>query len=174
MTTTRIPLHSTPMTKWLSAEQQAVWRAYIVGSTLLNDTLDRELRQAHGISLAEYEVLVRLSESPGHAMRMARLADSLSHSRSRVTHTIKRMQRLGLVERCAAEGDGRGVQARMTEQGHQLLVEAAPTHVTGVRAHFVDLASAADYAATGRLMDAVCDHLMSDNPEYCEMDIRED
>ncbi len=162
------------MTNWLSAEQQAVWRAYIVGSTLLNDTLDRELRQAHGLSLAEYEVLVRLSESPDHAMRMAHLADSLSHSRSRVTHTIKRMQSLGLVERCAAEGDRRGVQARMTEQGYRLLVEAAPTHVAGVRAHFVDLASEPDYAAAGRLMNAVCDHLMSDNPEYCERDIRED
>ena len=47
-------------TRWLSPEQQAAWRAYIVGTTLLMDTLDRELRHAHGLSLGEYEILVRL------------------------------------------------------------------------------------------------------------------
>jgi DNA-binding MarR family transcriptional regulator len=151
-------------TRWLSSDQQRSWRAYVIGMTLLNDTLDRELRQAHGLSLAEYEILVRLSESPNRTLRMAQIAESMQHSRSRVTHTVTRMEKAGLIERCAAEGDRRGVEARMTDKGWALLVEAAPTHVTGVREHFVDVASDADFATLGKVMDAVADHLLAVNP----------
>jgi DNA-binding MarR family transcriptional regulator len=153
-------------TRWLDAEQQVNWRAYLVGSTLLTDTLDRELRAAHGISLAEYEILVRLSESPDRTLRMAQIADSMQHSRSRVTHTVSRMERAGLIRRTAAEGDKRGVDAVMTEAGWDLLRAAAHTHVAGVRAHFVDLASPEDFAALGRVMNAVSDQLVAENPDF--------
>lgn len=159
-------------TRWLSADQQRSWRAYIIGMTLLTDTLDRELRQAHGLSLGEYEILVRLSESPARTLRMAQIAESMQHSRSRVTHTVSRMEKAGLLERCAAEGDRRGVEARMTEKGWNLLVEAAPTHVNGVREHFVDLATDEEFATMGKLMNAVADHLLAVNPSFA--DIRRD
>jgi DNA-binding MarR family transcriptional regulator len=156
-------------TRWLSSEQQAAWRAYIVGTTLLMDTLDRELRQAHGLSLGEYEILVRLSESPDRTLRMAQIAESMRHSRSRVTHTVSRMERAGLINRCAAEGDRRGVEARMTDKGWELLVKAAPTHVNGVREHFVDLASDEQFAVLGTVMDAVSDHLLAQNPAFADI-----
>jgi DNA-binding MarR family transcriptional regulator len=157
---------SAPETRWLDSEQQRSWRAYIIGSTLLQDILDRELRQAHGVSLGEYEILVRLSESPGRTLRMAQIAESMQHSRSRVTHTVSRMEKAGLIERCAAEGDRRGVEARMTDKGWDLLVRAAPTHVTGVCEHFVDLATDEEFTTMGRLMDAVADHLLAVNPSF--------
>ena len=158
-------------TRWLDADQQASWRAFIMGSTLLADRLDRELRQAHGISSAEYEILVRLSERPGRRMRMALLADAMCHSRSRVTHTVTRMEKARLVERCASESDRRGVEAVMTEAGMRLLEAAAPTHVTGVREHLVDLASREDFAALGRIFNAVSDQLLTGAPPA--VDIRE-
>jgi DNA-binding MarR family transcriptional regulator len=153
-------------TRWLNSEQQAAWRAYIVGTTLLMDTLDRELRQAHGLSLGEYEVLVRLSESPDRTMRMAQIAESMRHSRSRVTHTVTRMEKAGLIERCAAAGDGRGVEARMTDKGWDLLVKAAPTHVNGVRTHFVDQATEEEFEVLGMVMNAVSDHLLAGNEVF--------
>ena len=65
-------------TRWLDDTQQRSWRALILGMTLLIDRLDDDLRQEHGLSLTEYEILVRLSEAPGRQMRMARLADALA------------------------------------------------------------------------------------------------
>ena len=156
-------------TLWLTSEQQAAWRAYIVGTTLLMDTLDRELRQAHGISLGEYEILVRLSESPDRTLRMAQIAESMRHSRSRVTHTVSRMEKAGLISRCAAEGDRRGVEAKMTDKGWELLVSAAPTHVSGVREHFVDLATDEQFTVLGTVMDAVSDHLLAQNPAFADI-----
>lgn len=154
----------TPGTEWLSSEQQRAWRAYLVGTTLLMDRLDRDLRASHDLSLPEYEVLVRLSESPDHRLRMATLADSLSHSRSRVTHTVSRLEGAGLVERAACASDGRGVEAVLTDKGWALLRDAAPLHVRSVREYLVDLADADDFAAVGRVFDAVTDKLVSGNP----------
>jgi DNA-binding MarR family transcriptional regulator len=157
----------TPQTQdvlWLDADQQRTWRAYLVGTTLLMDRLDRDLRIHHDLSLPEYEVLVRLSESEGRRLRMAPLADSLSHSRSRVTHTVTRLERAGLVERVSCTSDGRGVEAVLTERGYALLEMAAPTHVRGVREYLVDLAGPTDFEAVGRVFNAVTDRLVEANP----------
>ena len=154
---------------WLDEDQQRSWRALIVGMTLLLDRLDDDLRRSCDLSLVEYEILVRLSESDGRRMRMAQLADALAHSRSRVTHTITRMERAGLVVRTSSPEDGRGVVASMTDKGYDLLARMAPVHVSGVREHLVDLASREDFAAVGRVMDAVADNLISAHPE---MEIR--
>jgi DNA-binding MarR family transcriptional regulator len=156
--------------RWLDTEQQESWRAYIMGTELLQHQLDRELREEHEISFSEYEILVRLSETEGGRMRMALLADAMSHSRSRVTHTIARMEKADLVLRQASEADGRGVEAVMTEAGRAKLFEAAPTHVRGVRKHLVDIASRSDFAAIGRIFNEVSDRLLEDKPK--DADIR--
>lgn len=155
--------------RWLDPSQQRDWRALVIGTTLLFDRLDDELDRAHGISLTEYEILVRLSEREGRRMRMAQLAESLAHSRSRVTHTVGRLQEAGLVERIKSREDGRGVVCAMTERGYRLLEIMAPTHVTGVREHLVDRVSSEDLAAVGRVMNVVADHLIAAHPE---MEIR--
>jgi DNA-binding MarR family transcriptional regulator len=150
--------------QWLDRQQQRAWRAYLVGTTLLMDRLDRDLREHHDMSLPEYEILVRLSEAPEHRMRMAVLADSLSHSRSRVTHTVTRMEQDGLVLRDACVSDGRGVEAVLTDKGRQALEDAAPAHVEAVRRYLVDLVDDADFEAVGRVFDAVTDRLIEANP----------
>ncbi len=155
---------TTSSTRWLDTEQQRSWRAYLVGTTLLMDRLDRDLREQHDLSLPEYEILVRLSEAPHRRMRMAELAGAMSHSRSRVTHTVARLERDGLVERSACVSDGRGVEATLTDAGFSRLETAAHTHVAGVRRFLVDLASEEDFAAVGRVFNAVADSLVETNP----------
>jgi DNA-binding MarR family transcriptional regulator len=151
--------------RWLEADQQRSWRAFAVGVTLLLDRLDADLQRTFDLSLTEYEILVRLSERPERSMRMAQLADALAHSRSRVTHTVARMQKAGLVARSTSPEDGRGIVCTLTERGHDLLVEAAPVHVQGVRDYLVDLADRDDFAAVGRVMNAVTDALIECHPE---------
>jgi DNA-binding MarR family transcriptional regulator len=146
---------TTSATRWLDAAQQQAWRSFLLGTTRLFEQLERDLRTAHDLSLPEYEILVRLSEAPDHRLRMAELASSVSHSRSRVTHTISRLEAAGLVARAACPTDGRGVIAGLTEEGYARLVDAAPTHVEGVRRYLVDLVDPDDLEATGRVFAAV-------------------
>lgn len=141
---------------WLSVEQQQVWRSYLLGSARLVVRLAAELRE-FGLDLGEYEILVRLSEAPGQRVRMAELADSVQQSRSRLTHTVGRMEAAGLVERVSCPSDRRGVWAHLTNGGLTLLESAAPAHVRSVRQYFVAAMSESDYAALGRAFTGVSD-----------------
>jgi DNA-binding MarR family transcriptional regulator len=152
-------METTTETPWLTTEQQRIWRSFLSGSIVLNDRLDRDLRTAHGLSSPEYEILVRLSEAPGRSIRMAELADAVSHSRSRVTHTIARLEREGIVLRGQCSEDGRGVSAVLTDHGFSVLEAAAHTHVRGVHDYFVDNASPEEFEVIGRVMARVSEHL---------------
>ena len=145
---------ATTATRWLDAEQQRVWRAYLLGSARLAERLDADLRE-FGLDLGEYEILVTLSEAPERRVRMSELADAVHQSRSRLTHTVSRMENAGLVDRSSCPTDRRGVWAHLTDEGFRLLEVAAPTHVEAVRRNFVEAMSAADYAAIGRAFSAV-------------------
>lgn len=148
-------------TRWLTAEQQKHWRAYIAATELLQDRLSRELQASHGLTLSDYEILVRLSEAPDRRLRMSELADYTLSSRSRLSHQVDRLENQGLVERQACETDRRGANAVLTDKGWELLVAAAPTHVEGVREHLVDLLSDKEFAAVGKALATVAEHLQS-------------
>jgi DNA-binding MarR family transcriptional regulator len=150
---------------WLTADQQRSWRSFLLGSTLLMDRIERDMRERHGLSSPEYELLVRLSEAPRHELRMAELADSVKNSRSRITHTIKRLEEAGYVVRRACESDGRGVQAVLTDAGYAKLVAAAPDHVASVRQALIDIVDDADLETVGRVFRQVADQLEGGAPD---------
>ena len=141
--------------RWLDTAQQRDWRAYIDGSMRLHDLIDQNLKNSHGLSSAEYEILVRLSESPGRRLRMAELAESTSQSRSRLSHTCGRLEGKGLVRRETCDDDKRGVWCRLTEDGFATLAKAARDHVETVREFFIDVIEPADLEAIGRAFTAV-------------------
>ena len=140
--------------RWLDTEQQRIWRSYLLGSARLAQRLDADLRE-FGLDLAEYEILVTLSEAPERRVRMSDLAEAVHQSRSRLTHTVSRMETAGLVDRSSCPTDRRGVWAHLTDQGMELLEAAAPSHVEAVRRNFVEAMTADDYAALGRAFAAV-------------------
>jgi DNA-binding MarR family transcriptional regulator len=142
------------MTRWLDTDQQRIWRSWLLGVARIDAVLTEYLRP-HNLDLAEYEILVVLSESEQRRMRMSDLALLVHQSRSRLTHTVSRLETDGFVARERTCDDGRGVYATLTEAGFAKLVEAAPSHVESVRKIFVDAVAPEDYAAIGRAMSAV-------------------
>jgi DNA-binding MarR family transcriptional regulator len=129
------------------------------------ERLDRDLRESHDLSLPEYEILVRLSESPERQLRMAEIADAVKNSRSRITHTVARLERSGLVERRQCDTDGRGVLAILTDVGFAKLERASHVHVGSVRAALVDVVDDEDLLAVGRAFAAVADTLETGPPD---------
>nr|WP_255450115.1 MarR family transcriptional regulator [Skermania sp. ID1734] len=125
--------------RWLAANEQRAWRSFIDGQQRLLDALNRELQVKHDLTLADYRILVLLSESADNSLRMSDLADGVLSSRSRLTHQIRRLEQQRIVRRSNCVEDGRGVLAHLTDEGRRRLEEAAPTHVEGVRRHFIDL-----------------------------------
>lgn len=145
---------SSAQTRWLTPDQQRIWRAYLEGVARIDRAMEARLRP-FGLALSEYEILVRLSEADDRTMRMSDLADAVRQSRSRLTHTVGRMEAKGLLTRQPCPDDRRGVHALLTDAGYDLLVAAAPDHVASVREAFVDVVDPADFEALGRAMAAV-------------------
>ncbi|MEV5573539.1 MarR family transcriptional regulator [Spirillospora sp. NPDC052269] len=141
--------------RWLGAAQQRDWRAFVDGSVRLTEIMDRDLKAKHGLSVSEYEILVRLSESPERRLRMAELAEHASQSRSRLSHTCSRLESKGLVRRDNCPNDKRGVYAFLTDTGFEALDRAARDHVETVRDYFVDVVDPVDLEAVGRAFTAV-------------------
>lgn len=142
--------------EWLTAAQQRIWRDFLAGVSRINERLDTELRP-FGLDLGEYEILVNLSEAEQLEMRMSELADKVRQSRSRLTHTVARMEAKGLILRKSCPQDRRGVIAVLTANGLTLLKQAAPYHVASVREVLVDVVDPDDFEALGRAMQAVLD-----------------
>lgn len=143
---------------WLDEREQRAWRAWLEGSALLEEALGRDL-VAVGLTFSEYDILVQLSEVEDRSLRMSELAGLVLHSRSRLTHTVSRMEARGLVRREPCEEDRRGVRCTMTEAGMAALVEAAPHHVGSVREHLVEPLDREEFLALGAAMAKVRDRL---------------
>jgi DNA-binding MarR family transcriptional regulator len=146
--------------RWLTPQEQRAWRAHLSAHRLLFYQLDREL-QGTGLSLNDYEILVNLSESPEHRMRMSELADSMIQSRSRLSHQISRMEAAGLVTREDCEDDRRGTFAVLTGHGWETIQRVAPGHVAAVRRHFIELMTPAQVTALEEIYAPILDHLLS-------------
>ena len=121
------------MSRWLTEEEQKAWRGLLRMTSQLNARMNRQLLQDYGVSLADYDVLVVLSEAPEGRLRVFEVADALAWEQSRVSHQLARMQRRGLVAREGCASDARGAFAVLTEAGRAAIERAAPAHVETVR-----------------------------------------
>jgi DNA-binding MarR family transcriptional regulator len=146
--------------RWLTADEQAAWRAYLAGSRLLVYALDRQLTGEAGLSFIEYDVLVVLSEAPGRRMRMRDLAEATLSTRSGATRTVTRLEQTGWVRRVECADDRRGTEAELTDAGMAKLKAAAPGHVAAVRAHLFDLITPRQVAQLRAVSTRLRDHLL--------------
>ena len=133
--------------RWLSQEEQEIWRAYMNANVEFSAHVDRQLRRDSGMPMAYYEILVRLSEAPGRCLRMSQLADASLSSRSRLSHAVSALEKNGWVERRPSDDDRRGWVCALTDAGFAALAAAAPGHVTTVREHLFDVLTPEQLAA---------------------------
>jgi DNA-binding MarR family transcriptional regulator len=131
----------------LNPEQETAWRALARAVLVIPRVLEAELLEAQGLNLAEYSVLMNLSEQPERGMRMNELADVVSLSVSGLTRVVERLSRQGLVERIKCKTDGRGQLAVLTDAGFTRLEQAYPTHLAGVREHVMNHLDGLDLVA---------------------------
>jgi DNA-binding MarR family transcriptional regulator len=144
--------------RWLDSDEQKAWRSFVRATRLLDGAIQRDLA-CHGVSHDEYEILVNLSEQPCRSMRMSDLAESVVNSRSRLTHTVGRLENRGYVRREASPDDRRGVLCVMTDEGFATLEVAARSHVSGVRENLLDQMTREQFLALGAALEGVSRHL---------------
>jgi DNA-binding MarR family transcriptional regulator len=147
------------MNRWLTEEEQRAWRGLLRMTSQLNARGNRQLQDEFGISLADYEVLVVLSEAPEGRLRVFEVADALAWEQSRVSHQLARMQRRGLIAREDCASDARGAFAVLAAAGRAAIERAAPAHVELVRQLVFDGLSHDQLAALTEVATLVLDRL---------------
>ncbi|MGK2851674.1 MAG: MarR family winged helix-turn-helix transcriptional regulator [Candidatus Limnocylindrales bacterium] len=123
----------------LSERELAAWQALLHAHDKVTRRLDTELRVEHGISLGDYDVLVRLARAADRRLRMTDLAQRAMLSPSSLTRVVDRLVAGGLVGRDRSITDTRVVHATLTDAGRARVRAAARTHLRGIRAHFTGL-----------------------------------
>lgn len=124
--------------RWLDDAEQRAWRSYLRMQGQLSAKLNRQLQLDSSLSLADFEVLVQLTDVPDRRVRVSELARSLQWEKSRLSHHLGRMERRGLVRREECTEDGRGSFVVLTEAGRTAIEAAAPPHVEAVRRFVFD------------------------------------
>jgi DNA-binding MarR family transcriptional regulator len=142
-------------TRWLSDEEQDVWRNFAAATSMLQAHIEAQLQREGGMPHTYYEVLVALSEAPGRTLRMSDLADARFSSRSRLSHAVARLEANGWVRREACPTDKRGAWAVLTPAGFTALEAAAPSHVETVRQSLFDPLSPEQVEQLGEIMAAI-------------------
>lgn len=124
--------------RWLGAEEQRTWQAFLNATALLEDHLDRQLQRDAGMPHIYYGLLVHLSEAPRRRLRMTELAHDAKITRSRLSHAVARLEKYGWVRREECPSDKRGQLAVLTDDGFEMLRRSAPGHVAAVRGAIFD------------------------------------
>ena len=127
--------------RWLSADERDAWIALSWLMIKLPGAFDAQLQRDSGISYFEYMVLSGLSMSPERRMRMSDLAQFANGSLSRLSNVVKRLEERGWIYREPCTGNGRFVEATLTDSGWAVVERAAPGHVEAVRRYVFDALS---------------------------------
>ncbi|WP_330305644.1 MULTISPECIES: MarR family transcriptional regulator [unclassified Streptomyces] len=158
-------------TRWLSPAEQRAWRSFIAASSLLEDTIDRQLQAETGMPHLYYSILAMLSEAPDRRLRMTDLAETLKITRSRLTYGVTRLANDGLVRREGCPSDKRGQVAVLTDEGMAVLERAAPGHVEQVRAALFDHLTPEQVGQLEEISASITRGIQGENPGACGEDL---
>lgn len=147
------------MTRWLEPEEQHAWRGLLALNARVMARLNKGLQETSGLSLADYDVLVALTDVAEQSLRIGALGEALQWEKSRLSKQLSRMEARGLVARRECEEDRRGTHIELTDQGREAIEQAAPAHVELVRQLVFDPLSAREVGALAGITDAVLERL---------------
>jgi DNA-binding MarR family transcriptional regulator len=139
--------------RWLSPEEERLWRRWLLLNARLNATLQREMQDDSGLSSADFEVLVNLTDNPEGRVRVTDLASRMLWERSRLSHHVTRMEGRALVQKVECKEDGRGAWVVITPSGRTAIEKAAPGHVEAVRRLVFDALDDTEVATFTTLVD---------------------
>ncbi len=148
----------------LRERERHALRGLVQLNAVLLRRLARELQRDCGLSDADYEVLVNLSDAPGGRRRAFVLAGQMNWEKSRLSKHLTRMEQRGLVAREACDTDNRGAYVGLTDAGRAAFARAEPVHLEHVRRLFFAALSAEQLDALGDISEAVVEHLESLDP----------
>ncbi|MFL6118345.1 MarR family winged helix-turn-helix transcriptional regulator [Actinophytocola sp.] len=145
----------------LSDDETRAWYAYMKVNLRLRYEMNRQLRADHGLSLADFDVLVALISDEQTTLSVSDLAIRIGWERSRVSHQVRRMADRALVETTVSEADKRVTVVSLTPAGRDTLAAASRSHVALVRRMFLDTLDSRSARQIALLFEQIYDNLIT-------------
>jgi DNA-binding MarR family transcriptional regulator len=147
---------------WLTRDEQSAWRAWLDMHHQLESHLGRALAAGSDLSMADFGVLVVLTDVPDGRTRAYELGRALQWEKSRLSHHLTRMEKRGLIRRESCPSDARGAYVVVTDAGRTAIEAAAPAHVAEVRRLVFDALTPEQVAAMRTIAELVLSRLDPD------------
>jgi DNA-binding MarR family transcriptional regulator len=146
------------MTSQVLTEQSSAVRAFVAlvrAHSAAIRQLNAQLTRDHGLTINDYEVLLRLARAPDRRMRRVDLAGEVLLTASGITRLLDGLEQAGFVERGSCDSDRRVVYAVLTEAGLDKLRTASKSHVAQIEELFAARLDASEQATFGDLLERV-------------------
>ena len=131
----------------------APWLGLLRAHANVTRDLNARLVADHGLTLNDYEVLVRLSRAPDRQLRRVDLANEVLLTASGITRLLDGLERAGWVERGVCQSDARVSYAVLTVAGLRKLREASKTHLRDVHGVFAERYTDDELAVLAELLE---------------------
>jgi DNA-binding MarR family transcriptional regulator len=152
----------------MTAGELAVWRALLDTTAELRRVLGAQLLRDSGLSPADYQVMLALSEADGRRLRSSELAAAIDWERSRLSHHLRRMERRGLIRRDDCATDSRGAELSLTDDGTAMFRRATAPHARAIKRHLVDALTPEQFAALADILQTLQTHLHPERAAHRE------
>ena len=142
----------------------AAWELYFTTTARLTERIEAALKCQSGLSMPEYSVLLMTDRAGEAGIRPSVLAHKVVFSRSRLTHTMKRLESRDLISRRPCQGDGRGGLVFLTDAGKRLFDEAAIVQRDVIRRLFLNEITPEEIDMITGLFSRVSERINNDTP----------
>ena len=142
----------------------AAWELYFTTTARLTERIEAALKCQSGLSVPEYSVLLMTDRAGEAGIRPSVLAHKVVFSRSRLTHTMKRLESRDLISRRPCQGDGRGGLVFLTDAGKRLFDEAAIVQRDVIRRLFLNEITPEEIDMLTGLFSRVSERIDNDTP----------
>lgn len=128
--------------------------------------LSSQLTADHGLTISDYEVLLRLARAPDRRLRRVDLAEQVLLTASGITRLLDGLEQSGLVERGSCATDRRVVYAVLTDAGLAKVRDASKSHIAQVDELFTEYFGEEELEAVGDLLSRIG----GSDPRDCDPD----
>src|SRR5258708_5684187 len=147
----------------LDAAQLDAYFALMESVSLLQHSVEQQLRAEGDLSYVQFQLLARLAAARGQ-LTMTELADGVVYSRSGLTYQAGLLEKAGLITRGPSPDDDPATLVTITGTGLALLRQVMPGHIHGVRRLLFQPLSDGDVGHLGDIMTRVRDHMRAQPP----------
>src|SRR6202044_3377387 len=114
------------------------WAALTAAHTLVTEQLSVALLRTCGLSINEFQILLRVDRAPEAGVRLGELCTAVRLTQPSLSRAVARLERHGWLRRAGAPGDGRGVLVSVTASGHEVLARGSAVHTQTISELMLD------------------------------------